>query len=411
MANPLLELQKKFNLFKAGDKRQGIVCSVIDGAVQIKLKGGALGMIKSETNDFYSRQGINLKVGNVIEVEVSDIISGVPYLSLPMQYVFSNSYQKAEVKFSGTQAVVVEFPWLDMPNIGLYNPDNGVEPGFQVLDEGCKVICRGLQAVEDYYRVKELELDTEPEIEPEPETSAKEEDDDEIAEPSGFFIPAPWDEAKVLEFVKQDSLAQKGIYKLGEVYLAKCQANGSQVKFADGDWANIKRKNGLVPVDGENLLIRIIRLYAFGDFKDVEVLDIVNKDYVKYFKKIRPKNLLPENADPRHKKRTISYDCGFKFGERDNEIYKEGMKNKSEDHFEKYWLGFLYRALVKSSKPVFYDNNNAGIVVKLLENEDVFFVNGQIAFCRLHYIENKNGKVTFTVRVEGVREPKPEEKF
>lgn len=412
--NPLLELQKKFNLFKIGDKRQGNVFSVIDGAVQVKLQGGAIGLIKAETNDFYSRQGINLKIGNVIEAEITDIIDGVYFLTLPTQYIFSNSYQKAEVKFSGTQAVVVEFPWQEMVNIGLYNPDNGVEPGFQALDEGTRVICRGLRLIEDYYQIRELALDNEPEFVPEiEEIQAKDvEEFEDVSEPTDFKIPAPWSDEKIKEVAKQqEGLVQKGVYKLGEVYLCKCTANGNLVKFSDGNQATIKKKNGFAPVKGEDLLVRLIRIYSFGNYKDVEILDVVDKDYVKYFKKIRSKNLLPEQADPRHKNRTVSYDCGYRFGERDNEIYKEGMNNKSEDHFEKYWLGFLYKIPVKSSKPVFYDNNGANITVKLIENDDVVFVNGQIAFCRLHYIENNKGKVTFTVKVEFSREPKAEEKF
>lgn len=411
--NPLLELQKKFNLFKIGDKRQGNVFSVIDGAVQVKLLGGAIGIIKAETNDFYFRQGINLKIGNVIEVEIIDINDGVYYLILPTQYIFSNSYQKAEVKFSGTQAVVVEFPWQEMINIGLYNPSNGVEPGFQALDEGTRVICRGLRLTEDYYEIRELALDTESQIVPEIEEIQEkdEEEFEDVSEPTGFEIPEPWSDEKIKEVAKQESLVQKGVYKLGEIYLCKCSFNGNLVKFSDGNFATMRKKNGFAPVKGEDLLVRIIRIYPFGEYKDVEVLDIVNKDYVKYFKKVRSRNLLPEQADPRHKNRTVSYDCGFKFGERDNEIYKEGMKNKSEDHFEKYWLGFLYKVPVKSSKPVFYDNNGANITVKLIENDDVVFMSGQIAFCRLHFIENNKGKVTLTVQVEFSREPKAEEKF
>lgn len=410
MANSILELQKKFNLFNLGDHRQGIVISIINNSPQIKLKGGALGFVSSESNDYYLRNGINLKIGNVVDVEVIDVVNGVPRLTLISEYVFSNSLQKALVKFAGTQGIVVEFPWKDMLNIGFYAPDKGVDNTLSLLDEGDRVVCKGLIAEPEYYRINELSIDNEQEVvESEPELEAVKENE-VISEPDDFQIPKAWDKEQIEKVASQDSLIKKGVYCLGEVYLCR-QGKGDLVFFADGNRASIKRRNGFAPVENEDLLVRIIRIYPFGDYKDVEVLDVVNKDYVKYFKKVRLSSLLPEAADSRYQNRKVYIENGFKFGERDNSIYKDGMQNKSEDHFEKYWLGFLYKVFVKNGKPSFCDNNGVGINIKTIDSDDVYFQNGDVVFCRLHYVEKKGNKVTLTVQVLFSREPRPEEKF
>ena len=90
---------------------------------------------------------------------------------------------------------------------------------------------------------------------------------------------------------------------------------------------------------------------------------------------------------------------------------RDSVKGGSPERFEKYWLGFLYKAEVIGGSPVFTYNNGFRINVRLLENEDVIFMDGQVVFCRLCYIENNKGKVTLTVRPEFSREKNPDETF
>lgn len=81
--NALLELQKKFNLFQVGDKLKGNIVSVTDDSPQLNLVGGALGFISPENNKHYADNGIMLKVGNSLDVEVCEITEGIPFLKLP----------------------------------------------------------------------------------------------------------------------------------------------------------------------------------------------------------------------------------------------------------------------------------------------------------------------------------------
>lgn len=387
--NALLELQKKFNLFQVGDKLQGNIVSVQDNAPQLKLAGGALGFISSENNKLYARNGIVLKVGNTLDVEVCEMADGIPFLKLPDEFVRRNSVKKAIVKFSGTRALVVEFLDKGQPGVGLYSPQNIPEQGLQILNPGTMILCKGVNLDEsgEFCTVEEIKVDL----------------GIEEGKPAGFEIPAPWDEAEMTAATVHGSVLQKGVYRLGEVYVGKFDGDRFVV-FDDKTKAMVKNMNQFSPVGDDYLLVRIIKICDFGDFKDVEVLRIVDKAYVKYFKKVRPKQLLPSAKEAKSKKKEDVYDCGFNFSKRDNAVFNEGVKAGSPERFEKYWLGFLYKAEVFDGVPVFTYNNGYRMNVKLLENDDVVFMDGQIVFCRLYYIENNKGKVTLTVRPEFCKE-------
>lgn len=393
--NALLELQKKFNLFQVGDKLKGNIVSVTDDSPQLNLVGGALGFISPENNKHYADNGIMLKVGNSLDVEVCEITEGIPFLKLPDEFVRLNSVKRAVVKFSGTRALVVEFFDKIHPNIGLYSPLDIPEQGLPLLNPGTMILCKGVNLDEsgEYRTIEEIKVDL----------------GIEADKPAGFEIPAPWDEAEITAAAVHGSILQKGAYRLGEVYIGRF--DGSRfVVFDDKTKAMIKNMNSHSPSQDDYLLVRIIKLCDFGDFKDVEVLGVVNKDYVKYFKKVRPKQLIP-SVKPTGKKREDVYDCGFNFSQRDNRVFSEGVKGGSPERFEKYWLGFLYKAEVIGGSPVFTYNSGFRINVRLLENEDVIFMDGQVVFCRLCYIENNKGKVTLTVRPEFSREKNPDETF
>lgn len=394
--NALLELQKKFNLFRLGDKLQGNIVSITDNTPQLNLVGGALGFINSENNEFYARNGINLKVGSFMDVEVCDLADGVPFLKLPDEFVRRNSLKKGVVKFSGTRALVIAFMPGEQPNIGLYSPQNIPEEGLKILEPGTMLLCKGIDYAEgdDYCTVAEITVDL----------------GEEADKPKGFEIPAPWGDAEITDATAHGSILSKGVYRLGEVYIGKYDGERF-VAFDDKTKAMIKNMNGHSPQTGDYLLVRIIKLCDFGGFKDVEVLRIVNKDYVKYFKKVRPKQLIPSAKDAKNKKKEDVYDCGFNFSRRDDSVFYEGVKVGSPERFEKYWLGFLYKAEVIGGNPVFTYNSGFRINVKLIDNEDVIFMDGQVVFCRVHYIENNKGKVTLTVRPEFCREKNENECF
>lgn len=394
--NALLELQKKFNLFRIGDKLQGNVISITDNMPQLNLSGGALGFISPDTNKLYADNGIVLKVGSTFDVEVCEIEEGIPFLKLTEEFVRRNSVKRGIVKFSGTQGLVVEFLDKDYPNIGFYSPQAIQEQGLQILNPGTMVVCKGVILNEngEYRTIEEIKVDF----------------GIEADKPTGFEIPAPWDEAEVKAATVDGSIMQKGPYRLGEVYVGRFDGNRFVV-FDDKTKAMIKNRNSLSPSEGDYVLVRIIKICDFGDFKDAEALEVVNADYVKYFKKVRPKQLIPSVKVVKGKKKEGVYDCGFDFSQRDNVVFNEGIKSGSPERFEKYWLGFLYKAEVVGGKPVFTYNNGFKMNVVLIDNEDVIFMDGQVVFCRLCYIENNTGKVTLTVRPEFCREKNPNDKF
>ena len=154
MNNSILELQKKFNLFKTGDKRWGVVVSEINNEMQVKLQGGVLGFISQNTLDFYRRNSISLTAGKQLQFEITEVKNGIPYVSLPVTYIFANSPHKARVRFSGTQGIVVEFDWEKDINIGYYSPERGLPKELTELEENARVLCKGLTFQKEYYLIR-----------------------------------------------------------------------------------------------------------------------------------------------------------------------------------------------------------------------------------------------------------------
>ncbi len=404
MAISIIELQKKFSLFNVGDKRQGVIVSEVNGEIQVKLQGGALGFINANNLDFYKRSGINLSVGRGFEFEISDIKSGIPYLILSAEYIFANSYHKARVRFSGTQGVVVEFDWNKALNIGFYNPVLGLPDEFTVLEENTPVVCKGLTPRQDFYEVDTMQLDELPE-------NIEEEASDEVDD-TEFDFPSKWNDDEVRQYIKDHGgFLSKGAYKVGECYIASI-VRGQLIKFKDDSKATIKQKadNQLQPIEGDKVVVRLLKIYDFGDMKEVELLNIVDEKYCRWFSKKQNKQFLPECADAKQKNRHSVIDSGFVFGQRDDSVFNEGKKNGSEISFERYWLGFLYKAKVKNRYPVLLDNLAQPIQITLVENPDYSVLSDEdIVFVRLLFIKKEGTSVHFTMRVEFERAYKPED--
>lgn len=399
MKNSILELQKKFNLFQVGDKRQGVVVSEVNGEMQVKLQGGVLGFISARSLDFYRRNCLTISSGKSLEFEISEIKGGVPYLTLSAAYIFANSEHRARVRFSGTQGIVVEFDWDKDLNIGFYSPKLGLPEELSSLEENTRVLCRGLIAKPDYYQIESLQLETEDE-----QTEFEAPIDEEKYQ--NFQMPEAWNSEEAREYVNANGgFLSKGAFKVGECYVAKV-INGTTVKFRDGSKASIKKKedNGLHQIPEDNVIVRMLKIYDFGDLKDVELIDIVDDEYVYLFCKKQNKNLLPECVDNKQKNRHTYIDSGFVFGQRDDIIFNEGKTSGSEINFERYWLGFLYLAQIKNGHPQLTDNLGSPIEIELLENPDYSTLSDEdVAFVRLHYIRKEANKVIMTMRVEFVR--------
>ncbi len=398
MSNSILELQKKFNLFKVGDKRQGVIVSEINGEMQVKLQGGVLGFISASSSDFYLRSGIMLSAGRSLEFEVSEIKEGIPYLTLPATYIFANSYHPARVRFSGTQGIVVEFDWDKALNVGFYCPKLGLPEEHTTLEENARVLCKGLTPKQDFYLVENLQIDD------------RELEEDDVVDQETlreFDIPESWSDDEARNYVNANGgFLSKGAYKVGECYVATV-INGTLIKFKDGSKASIAKKedNALHPIAEDNVLVRMIKIYEFGELKEVELIDIVDDEYVRLFCKKQNKNLLPECVDAKQKNRHTYIDSGYVFGKRDDIIFNEGKNSGSEINFERYWLGFLYIAKIQKGHPVLPDNMGNPIEIDLLENPDYSTLSDEdVAFVRLHYIKKDGNKVVMSMKVEFVRE-------
>lgn len=397
MNNSILELQKKFVLFQVGDKRQGVVVSEINGEKQVKLQGGVFGFISASSSDFYQRNGIVLSAGKSLEFEVSEIKEGIPYLTLPATYIFANSYHPARVRFSGTQGIVVEFDWDKALNVGFYCPKLGLPEELTTLEENARVLCKGLTPKQDFYQIESLQID---DCEPE--------EDDKVAEETlrEFDMPESWSDNEAKNYVcEHGGFLSKGAYKVGECYVATV-INGFSIQFKDGSRAVIKKKaeSSLQQIEGDNIVVRVLRIYDFGDMKEVELLDIVSDEYVRLFTKKQNKNLLPECVDAKQKNRHTYIDSGFVFGQRDDVIFNEGKNSGSEINYERYWLGFLYIAKIQNRQAQLPDNLGNPIEIELLENPDYGTLSDEdVAFVRLHYIKKEGNKVIMTMRVEFVR--------
>lgn len=397
MCNSILELQKKFNLFKVGDKRQGIIVSEINGEKQVKLQGGVFGFINVTSSDFYQRNGIQLSAGRSLEFEVSEVKSGIPYLSLPATYIFANSYHPARVRFSGTQGIVVEFDWDKDLNIGYYCPKLGLPEELSTLEENARVLCKGLTPKQDFYLIESLQID---------ESELEEDNEFDAEKLQEFNMPTSWSDEEAKDYVNaHGGFLSKGAYKVGECYIATV-TNGITVKFKDGSKATIKKKedNALHQDVNDIVVVRLLKIYDFGDMKEVELLNIVDEEYVRMFCKKQNKNLLPECVDAKQKNRHTFIDSGFVFGQRDDITFNEGKNSGSEINFERYWLGFLYIARIKNGHPVLPDNFGNPIKIDLLENPDYSVLSDEdVAFVRLHYIKKEGNKVIMTMKVEFVR--------
>lgn len=399
MCNSILELQKKFNLFKVGDKRQGMIVSEINDSMQVKLQGGVLGYIDAQSKENYSKAGIFLSVGRSLEFEIAEIKSGIPYLVLTEQYVLCNSEHKARVRCLGTQGVVVEFLWNRTPNIGFYSPKQGLPKELFCLEENDKVLCKGLHQEQDYYLVEKIRLEPQEEVVDEEKLKV-------------FELPESWSDEQARKYVSENGgFLSKGAYQVGKCYVGTALKRPF-VQFSDGSKASITKINNdkEFPFNGDKILVRMLKIYEFGDLKDVELLDIVDDEYVQLFTQKQDKKFLPELLDTKQKNRHTTVDSGYIFGQRDDEIFNEGKTSGSEVSFERYWLGFLYIAKIQDGQPVLLDNGGNRIAIELIENLDYSVLSDEnVAFVRLHYIKKEAQKVTFTMNVEFVREKKPQD--
>lgn len=397
MTNVISKLQQKFNLFAAGDECVANVYAVTNKEPQLRLKGGAVGIITVDKNDFYQRSGIKLQVGNVVDVVVTEVVDGIPSLALSPSYILANTPQTGVCKIIGTRGVIVEFPWKE-PGLGFYPMESGVPENAERLEEGTEVECLGLTPEEDYYRIKKLRV-----VLPEERAHPKSEEDKETKKPQtapeeppiredpDFKFPQPWPEERIQKsLTSKDTIAvsDNGLYRVGHCYLAQPGASPDLVMLDDKQKAQVRNRNGINPRLGEYVLVRIIKMYTFG-YIDVEFVDLPDDAYVQNFQK----------AFQRIKREfKIVEKNGFKFNYRDDAVFKEGMKNRSEKCFEQYWLGYLYEVSVSGGKPLFENRKVGRLDVRVLDS-NFEYRDGDTLYCQLVYIEPKDKKAVLTVKI------------
>lgn len=392
VANVMSKLQQKFNLFAVGDLCIANVYAITDKEPQLKLKGGAVGIIPVDKNEEYRQKGLKLQVGNVVNVSIIKIEEGIPFLELTPAYVLANTPQIGVCKIIGTKGVVVEFPFQDR-NLGYY-PLSEFETA-EGLTEGQKVSCEGLSEEEDYFLIGMLkplppETQVQEVVKVQVEKRPLREKQEVVIDPN-FEFPKPWSEEQIQKsLTTKDTIAvsDNGLYRVGHCYLAHLGPTPDIVLLDDKQKAQVKKRNGIDPKLGEYILVRIIKMYSFG-YIDVEYLDVPDKEYVANFQR--------EFSRIRREFKIVEKN-GFKFNFRDDDIFLEGIKNHSEKCFEQYWLGYLYEVGVSEGKPLFENRKVGRLEVKTLAS-DVEYRDGDTIYCQLVYIEPQGKKAVLTVRV------------
>lgn len=394
----LNDLQQKFCLYAVGDCLKATVHSIINKEPKLSLKGGGVGIITVDKNDFYRRQGLKIKIGDSVDVEIVDINDGIPTLLLSPNYIFANTPQTGVCKIIGTQGLLVEFDWENnLP--GYYEFKGSKTPDADLLEPGRKVECSGVKLEEDFYSIRSIRV-----ITPEEEarnlariTAQKEPEDFQIATPYStyddgeFEFPKPWNADAIKKTLSGSTMAQSenGIYLVGHCYLAQPNEKPDQVNLDDRQRAKIRNRHGLTPKAGEYILVRIIKIYTFG-WMDVEFEEVPDKAYVEKFQRAF--------AKAKRDLRVVTKN-GFKFNFRDDKVFKEGHGNNSEICCQQFWLGFLYEVNIKNGLPCFENRKLGKLDVKLIDSDINQFSENDTVYAQVVFIEPKDNKAILTVKV------------
>lgn len=387
MENSFLELQKKFNLFAKNSVVRGTIVSADGEKLNIKLIGGAMAAMTTVLYQSYEQKGVKLKAGRGIEGIIVDIIDGIPYLTLSERFILTNKPQKAFVKISGPQGIVVGFEF-DENIIGFYQSDKPLA----ILTEKTPVICSNLTKEKDYYKIGKLEEYKE-KTAPETEKPISKKPTTLKSLQELYKMPKDLPNEYIKDHLSNSNCCEsREEFRLGKCYIAKRDAHQPLVILRDNIKGQVTKSNGHDPKSGDNLLVRIVNISTFGQI-EVEILDVPNKEYVLWFYEQREKEANPQDKKPSKIKN------GFDFSEQDKKLFATAMNNGSIHQFHQYWLGHLYEVPIKNGAPFFETRAVPFIKVKLID-WDIFYQEGDIVYARLHFIEEKGETVTFTVQVE-----------
>lgn len=387
MENSFLELQKKFNLFAKNSVVRGTIVSADSEKLNIKLNGGAMAAMTTVLYQSYEQKGVKLKAGRGIEGIIADIIDGIPYLTLSENFILTNKPQKAFVKISGPQGIVVGFEF-DENIIGFYQSDKPLA----ILTEKAPVICSNLTKEKDYYKIGKLE-ECKEKTAPESEKLIANKPTTLKSLQSLYKMPEDWTDEYIKEHFSDSKFClNKEEFYLGRCYIATRDSMPTVVTFRDNIKGQVTKSNGHDPKAGENLLVRIVNISTFGQMS-VEILDVPNKEYSLWFREQKANESSPENV-----KRPVIKN-NFNFSVKDEEIFAVSMRNGSLHRLGQYWLGFVHEVPIKNGVPFYANRQVPFIKVKLIDS-DVHYQEGDIVYARLHFIEEKGETVTFTVQVE-----------
>ena len=400
-----LELQQKQDSFQVGSKCFGTVVMECNNELYVQLNNGKKGVVEALNVEKYQKLGIKFFVKMYLEFEVLEIKPDVVLLGLSEMGLIRNMQHKAKILFSNSKGMVVQFDYNGKNYIGFYNPSMECSKEFMSSPKDTVVLCQGLCPQKGYYQIRNVKIWKEPEVKTEPKLQPIKKENVEIY--------SSWSEQESIDYAsKNGGYLTYGAYKIGVCYVAMAISR-NVVCFSDNKKAYITQKadNVFLPQVGDKVVVRLLKIHEESSKKDVELLEIVDEDYIKEFTQQQDPNLLPESIDEKLKKRYTYVDSGCIFGLRDEDAFKDGKGNGSLLSYEKYWLGFLYKSTVKNGKPVLEDNSLNSIPLEVIENPQYStLTDGNIAFVRIHFIRSIAGHAELTVKVEYSRPMNESEK-
>lgn len=330
----LEQLQQKFNLFQVGDVVSGTIVS-IDGMAKVKTTGGCYGMLVCNIPDC-------LGISHAVEVEVKEVIDGIPAFVFTKGFLFDKVWQNATVCFAGPRAIIVEFD--EYPETyGAYEPATGLAPELQKLTAGDKVICHELKKGDfcrEYYgigrvKIKPAEAAVPAVTEKKPDKPEKTDND----------LLKPWPKEKIEEVFKKGSRKMYGKVSLGKVYLVTPYGkSGKEVQFPDGQVGDL---NVSFPKAWPRAMVRVVFI-SQGNRPRAELIrgeiEPPSQNEAAGSKAASPK---AKTQSPKNGKNKY----------RNEEVFSAALAKGSCYRAGGYWLGYNYKVEVKNGSPYFAPAN------------------------------------------------------
>lgn len=327
----LEKLQQKFNLFQVGDVVNGTIVSN-DGMAKVKTTGGCYGMLVGSVPDC-------LTVGSAVEVEVKDVIDGIPAFVFTKEFLFDKVWQNATVCFAGPRAVIVEFD--DRPETyGAYEPSAGLAPELQKLTAGDKVIVLELKKGEfcrEYYGIGRLKVKPAETVTPAAGEEKPEKTENEMIK--------PWPKERIEDVFNSGSRKMYGKVSLGKVYtVIPFGKSGKEVQFPDGQVGDL---DVYFPKGWPRAMVRVVFITQANRPKAKLIRGEAEPVVHTGITDLTPVREKMKERDSKEGKNRF----------RNEEIFRVGLANGSCYRAGGYWLGYNYKVQVKDGEPYFAPAN------------------------------------------------------